>query len=79
MRLSTGDTLLCYTDGITESFNPDGEWWGEEAMAASAMAAHRAGLKGQAVIDHLLADVRAYSKGVPAGDDVTLLVISIVA
>ena len=77
MKLSVGDLILLYTDGITEAFNPEGEWWGEEAMAESVMAAHKSGLTGQEVIDHLLNDMRVYSQGVPAGDDVTLVAISI--
>lgn len=79
LQLSAGDTLLLYTDGITEAFNADGEWWGEEAMAESIRRAHDAGLRGQQVIDHLLDDLRAHSGNHPVGDDVTLLVISVIA
>jgi serine phosphatase RsbU (regulator of sigma subunit)/predicted enzyme related to lactoylglutathione lyase len=31
-QLSPGDTLVLYTDGITESFSPDGEEFGEERL-----------------------------------------------
>ena len=40
IELTVGDTILMYTDGITEAFNPDGEWWGEDAMAQSLLLAH---------------------------------------
>jgi serine phosphatase RsbU (regulator of sigma subunit) len=34
-HLSPGDTLVLYTDGITESFNPDREEFGEERLVES--------------------------------------------
>lgn len=30
--LKKGDMLLCYTDGITETINSDGEWYGEDRL-----------------------------------------------
>jgi sigma-B regulation protein RsbU (phosphoserine phosphatase) len=30
--LKRGDMILCYTDGITETINKDGEWYGEERL-----------------------------------------------
>ncbi len=36
--LSPGDTLLAYTDGISEAMTSDDEEWGEERMIAAADA-----------------------------------------
>ena len=30
--LKRNDMILCYTDGITETFNKDGEWYGEDRL-----------------------------------------------
>ncbi|TVR43636.1 MAG: GAF domain-containing protein [Planctomycetota bacterium] len=77
LPLSAGDILLLYTDGITEAFNDDGDWWGEDAMAESLKSAHRQGLPAAATIERLMTDMRTYAGGKALGDDVTLLAISV--
>jgi sigma-B regulation protein RsbU (phosphoserine phosphatase) len=37
MVLEPGDTLLAYTDGISEAMTVDDEEWGEERMIAAAL------------------------------------------
>ena len=69
--LGPGDSLLLYTDGITESRSHD-ELFGEERLAAVA-AAH-AGAGAEAMADAVLAAADAFRTG-PAEDDVALLVL----
>lgn len=72
--LGPGDRLLFYTDGITEARSPEGEEYGEERLAAVAVAARTT--PASAVKDAILADVNAFTAG-KFEDDATLIVVGI--
>jgi sigma-B regulation protein RsbU (phosphoserine phosphatase) len=72
VRLSPGDTILFYTDGITEAKNSAQELFGEERLDR-LLASHRGGTDAAALIDRVLAGVRAFEGDRPAADDRTLL------
>ena len=74
VALSGGDRLLFYTDGITEARNPEGEEYGEERLAAAALAVRAE--PAEAIKDALLADVNAFTLG-KFEDDATLIVVGI--
>ena len=80
VRLSPGDALLLYTDGITEQSNGRGEMFGERRLAEAAEASVRAGgeLVAQgdsALVRDVLAGVTAFGEGAEQSDDRTLLVM----
>lgn len=70
-RLRPGQTLLAYTDGVTEAFDPHGEAFGEARLRAALDPARDAG----AQCAHVLAQVRAFADPAPQSDDVTVLAI----
>jgi serine phosphatase RsbU (regulator of sigma subunit)/catechol 2,3-dioxygenase-like lactoylglutathione lyase family enzyme len=70
-RLSPGDTFALYTDGVTESFNADGEEFGEQRMA-EALKHHR-GKPAHSMVSSIVADVQRFSTG-EQHDDITLIV-----
>jgi len=73
--LREGDTLLFYTDGVTEAFNPQEECYGSERLLADA-----GGLAGQpapAIAEGLLRKVRAFAGTAPQSDDLAILALSI--
>ena len=70
-RLFPGDTLVLYTDGITESFNSAGEEFGVQALIAS-IRKHR-DLPPKAAIASIVEDVENFSSH-QQHDDVTLMV-----
>jgi serine phosphatase RsbU (regulator of sigma subunit) len=70
-RLFSGDTLVLYTDGITESFNDAGEQFGEQRLI-EALQRHRE-LAPQAVIASIVEDVQRFSPH-EQQDDITVIV-----
>ena len=71
-RLSPGDTLLFYTDGITEARNRSGDLFETTRLDAVLSACARAAPAAQ-VIAATLAAVDAFAAGHPLTDDRTLL------
>ena len=70
-RLSPGDTLTLYTDGITESFNEAEEEYGELRLI-EAMRRYRE-LPSQNLLESIVEDVRRFSPH-EQHDDITLIV-----
>ncbi len=70
-RLCPGDTLVLYTDGITEAFNPAGEEFSEQRLV-EALRRHRE-LPSQALLESVVNEVRRFSPQ-EQHDDITLIV-----
>ena len=71
LALDVGDTLLLYTDGVTEAIGPDGEQFGEERLRATF-----GDLRPQELVDTLYSASRAHAGvGSAQGDDVTLVAV----
>jgi len=73
VTLEKGDTVVLYTDGLTEAENPDEEEYGEERLAAFC-AEHR----GDSLDDlaaAISADQDAHVRGVPYVDDRTVVLV----
>ena len=72
-RLAPGDKLVLYSDGVTESQNAEGEFFGRKRLR-EAVAAH-AGEPCHAIHDAIQAAVAAFTEGAPQADDITVLVL----
>ena len=68
--LTPGDTLLLYTDGVTESFNGAGEEFGEERLM-QALREHR-DEPARALLQSIVEQVRRFSPR-EQHDDITLI------
>ncbi len=73
IQLATGSTLLLYTDGITEAFNPRNEAFGE-ARLAEHLATH-AESAVEPLLDTLFERVHAFADSAPQSDDITCLAV----
>lgn len=73
IRMEAGDTLVLYSDGVTEAQDASGAAFEEEGLIGSLRA--RAGLDAGAAIDGVLEDVARFRGGEPQHDDITLLVV----
>jgi sigma-B regulation protein RsbU (phosphoserine phosphatase) len=71
--MEPGDVLLLYTDGVTEAFNAAREEYSEERLMRAAAAAPDP--TPQALLQHVLADVRSFTDGAPQSDDLTMLAL----
>jgi serine phosphatase RsbU (regulator of sigma subunit) len=70
-ELFRGDTLALYTDGLTESFNADGEEFGEERLIEALR--RRRELSSKDLLGSVVEDVRRFSP-LEQHDDITLVV-----
>jgi serine phosphatase RsbU (regulator of sigma subunit) len=70
-KLEPGDSVVIYTDGVSEAMNPDGELYGLERLRSFVSAASSAaGELGPAIRE----DVKLHAAGRPQNDDITLMV-----
>jgi serine phosphatase RsbU (regulator of sigma subunit) len=70
-QLAPGDTLALYTDGITESFNPADEEFGEQRLV-DTLRRHRH-LPSQQLLDAVVNELRQFSPH-EQHDDITLII-----
>jgi phosphoserine phosphatase RsbU/P len=73
IRLAPGDSLVCFSDGVTEATNAAGALFGEERLVdflAGHTRSHPTELLGS-----IIGEVDAYMALAPMADDVTLLVV----
>jgi len=66
------ETLLLYTDGVTEARNPEGTLLGEERLAA-LLARADGGTSCAALVRDIREAVEAFAAGAPQSDDIALL------
>ena len=73
LQLSPGDSVLMYTDGLTEAYASDGEMFGEQRLAAALQSEPMESAEQMLhTVEQALND---YIAPVPLGDDLTMLAI----
>jgi serine phosphatase RsbU (regulator of sigma subunit) len=77
LRLHTGDIVVFYTDGVTEARNAADELFGLARLSA-AIVAHRAE-DPEAMVDGILAALDRFAGAAPREDDLTIVVMKLVA
>lgn len=78
LDLTPGDTVIFYTDGITESVSPRGEMFGPERLV-EVLQALPAEESARRICARLLEAVRRHCGGVHADDDLTAVVLRVVS
>ncbi len=73
IHLTSGDSLLLYTDGLTEEFSSDNELFGEarlmDAIRSSSFSS------ADAMLDAIESGLNAFVGPIPLSDDLTMLVL----
>ena len=72
--LDIGDTLVLYTDGITDAMNAAGQSFGLERL--QTVIHKHAGKSAQDILELVLQEVNAWVGDAPQFDDITLMVIT---
>jgi sigma-B regulation protein RsbU (phosphoserine phosphatase) len=72
-RLSPGDKIVLYSDGVTEARNAEGEFFGRKRLR-DVVAGH-ASEPCQAIHEAIQTAVAAFTEGTPQADDITVLVL----
>ena len=85
VQIASGDTLLLYTDGVTDAQNGQQEFFGDERLLDVLRASSNAladqgqstgqGSRAQRLQDALMAEIREFVGNAPQFDDITLLVV----
>lgn len=71
VALAPGDAIFLYTDGVTESIDNEGVFFGDERLDATLRTVPS--LNPSAVCLHVKTAVSVFSQGVPQADDITVL------
>ena len=71
--LQPGESLVLYTDGVTEAFNTENEAYGERRLEA-LLAAHTMD-EAQPIVEAIEEDVHTFVGDAIQSDDLTLLVL----
>lgn len=72
IMLAAGDTVVLYTDGITEANNPEDEEFGEQRLEAVCVANRQ--LPPRELAAALDRELEAFAQGVPYADDRTVVI-----
>jgi diguanylate cyclase (GGDEF)-like protein len=73
--IGPGDSLLIYSDGITEACNPSDEQFGQERLIGAFEAGRAAALVPFALLDSLQQTLKGFTGGAPALDDQTAIIV----
>jgi sigma-B regulation protein RsbU (phosphoserine phosphatase) len=73
VSLVTSDTIVMYTDGVTEAVNEQWEQFGTERLEAIVKQHSKA--SSRELAEHILEAIRRFTLGVAQSDDITLLVL----
>jgi sigma-B regulation protein RsbU (phosphoserine phosphatase) len=71
VTLLPGDTLVLYSDGVTEAIDPDDQMFGVSRLRELLAGQHDAPLEG--LKRTILDTVHSFSRGANQADDITLL------
>ena len=75
LTLHDGDTLILYSDGVTEAFNPGEECYGDRRLLADAGLL--SGQDAPAITAGLLQKVRAFAGTAQQSDDIAILALKV--
>ena len=73
MLLGAGDTMLLYTDGVTEAMNKEGEFYSDPRL--DGLVDRTSFESTQQLTETVMADVVAFEDGADRADDITILAL----
>lgn len=73
LKIHPGDCLIFYTDGVTESFAPSGDSFGENRLLELVSAS--IGMDACQILDRIDNALIEFRQGIPLSDDITILTV----
>lgn len=73
INIDHGDTILLYTDGVTEAMNTEGEILGDDATLEILNKTTETSAEG--IVNHVFKCVRRHATGAKQSDDITMLCV----
>lgn len=73
VMIKSGESLVFYTDGVTEAFNKDGEEY--EEMRLEQLLVNKNFLRADELVRQVFENVKTFSEGVEQSDDITCLAV----
>lgn len=73
VKLQAGDTIVVFSDGVSEAMNAEGDELGDDRLLAAIEAAATPSAEG--LVAHIFAAVSEFTRGTAQGDDITAMVI----
>lgn len=74
VTLRPGDTVVLFSDGVTDAESPSGEQFGEDRLRA-ILGDGTAGSTPEEILDRVLHATREFAEDQPPADDITVLVV----
>jgi len=75
VELGSGDTVVFYTDGVTEARDPERRLFGDERLRSAVAEAVAAGGSAESVLESVGAAVAEFTAGAEQSDDLTIVVL----
>lgn len=75
IQLESGDTIVLFTDGITEAMNVKWEEYGDESL--EALACEKKSLDSKLLLEEIKTSVEKFTAGAEQSDDITCLVLKV--
>jgi serine phosphatase RsbU (regulator of sigma subunit)/ketosteroid isomerase-like protein len=75
VQLHPGDSVVLFSDGVTDAVNPDGEPFGDDRLLACVSGCRDQSARG--FLDALFEAVHAFADSAPQSDDITALVLRV--
>jgi len=72
IKMERGDTLVLFSDGVTEAVNPLDEDFGEQRLAELVASMH--GKSAHEIMEAVHSEVARFTQGAPPADDITVVV-----
>jgi len=75
IELHSGDVVAMFTDGVTEAMNPEDEEYDDPRLEELLVKVRDKSAQG--ILDTVIEDVEAFTRGAPQSDDITMIVMKV--